>query len=187
MCLVEFEQFHDVAQTFHLVLKSFVNEDVNVELFVAPVNFKNRLEPSKELVCLCVRSGNYLCNAFLFVAEGWRIDDPSQRTECKGLWFFPLLTHDVVPFFKYVGILLKVSVFGPTSKALNLFEAKLEVHHYLIVKLLTVGLEFDPEFVCGRKSLFVELNGYCVSWLFFFINIFFFTLRFNLFNFQMTE
>ena len=82
MCLVELEQFHDVAQTFHLVLKSLVNEDVNVELFVAPVNFKNRLEPSKELVCLCVRSGNYLCNAFLFVAEGWRIDDPSQRTEC---------------------------------------------------------------------------------------------------------
>lgn len=39
---------------------------------------------------------------------------------------------------------------GPTSEALYLFEAELEVHHYLVVKLFTVGLEFDPEFVSSR-------------------------------------
>jgi hypothetical protein len=123
----------------------------------------------------------------LFVTEGWCIDDPSQRTECKGLWLFPLLTHDVVPFLKNIGILLQVSVFGPTSETLYLFEAKLEVHHNLVVKLFTVWLEFDPEFVCGRERLFVELYYDCVSRLFLFLNFFFFALWFNLFDFQMAK
>jgi len=48
--LVELEQFHHVAQTLNLILEALINQDINVELFVAPVDFKNRLEASKELV-----------------------------------------------------------------------------------------------------------------------------------------
>ena len=139
-----------MAQTFNLVLKTLVNQDVNVELLVAPIYLKNRLEPSEELVRFGVGCRDHFCYTLLFVAEGRCINDPSQRTECEGFGLFPLLAHDVVPFFKNVRILLQVTVLGPPSETLYLFEAKLEVHHDLVVKLLTVGLEFDPEFVCSR-------------------------------------
>jgi hypothetical protein len=48
MLLVELEQFHHVAQTLNLILEALVNQDFYVELFVAPVDLKNRLEACEE-------------------------------------------------------------------------------------------------------------------------------------------
>jgi hypothetical protein len=122
----------------------------------------------------------------LFVTESGCVDDPSQRTQCKSFWFFPFITHNVVPLLKNIGVEFEIAVLRPSCETLDLFETKLEITHDLVVEILSVRLKLDPEFVSTRESLLVQLyywnvNRFCV--LFFFL----FAFWFDLFDFQVAK
>jgi hypothetical protein len=70
-----------VAEALNLVLKAFVDQNIDIELFVAPVDLKNWLETSQELVCLIKGCSDNLLNAFLLKTVGWRINNPCVRVQ----------------------------------------------------------------------------------------------------------
>jgi len=46
--LVVLEEFHDVLQVFYCVFEALIHKNVDVELLVSPVDFKNWLETGQE-------------------------------------------------------------------------------------------------------------------------------------------
>lgn len=99
MLLVEFKQFHNMAKTFDLVLKTFINHNVNVELFVAPVDLENRLEASQEWFSFNKCTFNDFLYTSLSRFESISITDPGNWIKSKRFGLFPFFSYDVIPLF----------------------------------------------------------------------------------------
>ena len=54
MVLVESEQPESVLENIDWISGLFIDKDLNVKLFVSPVDLKKRLEASQERLCLVI-------------------------------------------------------------------------------------------------------------------------------------
>lgn len=160
--LVVLEQNDNVPHVLDGVLQTLMNKNVNVKLFVAPVDLQDGLEASQEDSRLLVRALDDIIDALLLSSKEGLVADPAQRVQGQVLLVVELIplgvTHDVVPLLECVGIDLQIVVLTPADEALDLVQTLLEVTCNLGLEVLRVRFQLDPEVVDVGEGLLVELN-----------------------------
>jgi len=163
--LVVLKQLHNIGEVLNRIFKTLLNQNIDVELLVSPIDLKDRLEASQESAGFAVGVVNYFVHSGFLGDEELLVADPSQRIQSKSFLvrLIPLIAHNVVPLLKRVSVHFQVTVFRPPGEAGYLIETLLEVLLDLILKILLIRLHFDPEVVHIRKCLSVQLHNLHIS------------------------
>jgi len=99
-----------------------VNENVDVELSVAPVDFQKRLESLEELLGFVVGAAENFLNLVGFVLVDGMLTNPGEGVEEEGIGLFPGAAHDVVPLLKCLRVVVEFTMLAPSLEALDRLE-----------------------------------------------------------------
>ena len=95
--LVVLQQIEGVLEGVNRVLEGFIHNNIHIELFVSPVDFKEWLESSEESLGFAI---GLLHDSFYFLlglSFGWVLTDPLVWIKVLGVSDVPVLTWSLIP------------------------------------------------------------------------------------------
>lgn len=95
-------------------------------MLVSPVDFKKTLESLNEHLRFVEGALNDSFDAVIFSSLDFFISNPALGVKENRLGFLPAITLHIVPFFEGVSVILKILMFAPSSKALDLLKTSAE-------------------------------------------------------------
>lgn len=157
---VELEQVQGVLQSLNGIKQVNIDQNIDIELLITPVNLEQRLEACNEKFCLVVCRFDQLIDVidFCFINAGFL--DPLIRVQRGRLEVLlaEILSYFVIPSLKSLRIEKQISVFTPSLKAFDRLQSLIEGFEDHINELLVVGHKLDPVILNIGSDLAILLD-----------------------------
>ena len=157
--MVVAEKLNGIGERFSWVLKSFIDQERKVCLLVSPVNFKQRLEPGKELLHLIECTFNDVTDNVFMIHVELILLNPREGVEMFLIMLFPGITNDIIPLFESISIWLQISMFAPSLEVLNAFKALIEAEYHTVRIIFSSRGHLKPVLLdVGHHRLILDLS-----------------------------